>query len=355
MKIPALLFLFFSFIQIVNAQHSSQWRGAERNGNYQEKDLLKVWPEDGPELIWYSEDIGSGNSSASVANDRVYITGKKDSLDYISSFNSAGDLLWQKPFGTAWTGSFRETRTTPNVVDGRIFLISGVGEVVCLDEQNGDVLWSIDGYTKFEGIWTLWGISESPLVFDDKIIFTPGGMNTTMVAMDKTSGETIWMSDCLEDSIAYVSPILIEYGGNKIIASISANYFFGINAESGNLLWKFKFSERSHFDHPYAPVINTITPLYQDGSVYITKGYNHEGVKFALNNNGEDIELLWSDTILDVHLGGVVLKDGYIYGANWLNNSNGNWCCIDWENGKTMYETHWISKGSIICADEMLY
>jgi len=201
----------------------------------------------------------------------------------------------------------------------------------------------------------MWGISESPLVFDDKVIFTPGGMKTTMVALNKESGETTWMSDCLNDSIAYVSPILIEYGGNTIIASISANYFYGLNAQNGQLLWKFNFAERSHFDHPYAPVINAITPLYHEGSVYITKGYNHEGVKFALQNNGEDIEILWSDTVLDVHLGGVVLIDGFLYGSNWINNSNGNWCCIDWSSGKVMYETHWNSKGSIISADGMLY
>jgi outer membrane protein assembly factor BamB len=35
----------------------------------------------------------------------------------------------------------------------------------------------------------------------------------------------------------------------------------------------------------------------------------------------------------------------------------GNWLCIDWNTGKTIYETKWdeLGKGSIITADGMLY
>jgi hypothetical protein len=64
---------------------------------------------------------------------------------------------------------------------------------------------------------------------------------------------------------------------------------------------------------------------------------------------------VWTDTVLDVHHGGVVAIDGYIYGSNWLNNGNGNWCCIEWATGKKMYEEHWKCKGSVIAAEGLLY
>ncbi|OFY54439.1 MAG: hypothetical protein A2X22_10020 [Bacteroidetes bacterium GWF2_49_14] len=66
-------------------------------------------------------------------------------------------------------------------------------------------------------------------------------------------------------------------------------------------------------------------------------------------------EVIWSDKVLDVHHGGAVLIDGYLYGANWLNNGNGNWCCIDWKTGKKMWEEPWNCKGSIIAAEGLLY
>jgi len=41
--------------------------------------------------------------------------------------------------------------------------------------------------------------------------------------------------------------------------------------------------------------------------------------------------------------------------VNWLNNGDGNWVCLDWDSGETMYEKKWYNKGSIISADGMLY
>jgi hypothetical protein len=67
------------------------------------------------------------------------------------------------------------------------------------------------------------------------------------------------------------------------------------------------------------------------------------------------VTLAWSDSTLDCHHGGVVRVGNYIYGSNWINNGKGNWCCIDWTTGETRYETDWVSKGSVIYADGMLY
>ena len=42
----------------------------------------------------------------------------------------------------------------------------------------------------------MWDFRESPLVDGDKVICTPGGEETTMVALNKLTGETIWKSLC---------------------------------------------------------------------------------------------------------------------------------------------------------------
>jgi outer membrane protein assembly factor BamB len=76
-------------------------------------------------------------------------------------------------------------------------------------------------------------------------------------------------------------------------------------------------------------------------------------VKIA--DDGKSASVAWTDSNLDDHHGGVVLVNGYIYGSNWLNNNDGNWCCIDWKTGKKMWEEHWNCKGSIISAEGMLY
>jgi len=74
-----------------------------------------------------------------------------------------------------------------------------------------------------------------------------------------------------------------------------------------------------------------------------------------IGDDAKSANVAWTDSVLDVHHGGVVLVDGHIYGSNWLNNSNGNWCCINWSTGKKMWEEKWNCKGSVISAGGMQY
>jgi len=334
----------------------SQWRGPNRDGISTETGLLKQWPPEGPKLLWSIEGIGAGFSSIAVSNHTIYTTGKKDSLDYLTAIDRKGKMKWQMAYGLACRQSFPESRCTPTVEGDRIYLISGRGDVVYVDAENGKKIWSVAAFDKLEGQHGRWEIAESPLVVDDKVIYTPGGDKTTIVALDKTTGETVWMSESLHDFTAYVAPLLIEFGGKKIIVNVTGNYLFGVDVVNGTMLWKIKYSDiETPTWHPDAPVINANTPLFHDGQIYVTSGYNHVGAMFKLSEDGSEISFVWSDSTLDTHIGGVVLVDGYIYGSNWLSNEKGNWCCIDWNTGAPMYEQEWQNKGSIIYADGMLY
>jgi outer membrane protein assembly factor BamB len=352
-SILTILFTFFAattFSQVI-----SQWRGPDRNGVYDESGLLDSWPETGPEQILSVKGLGKGHSSPAITDSFIYVTGLKDTMDILSALSHKGEKLWETAYGKGWESSFPDTRSTPTVDGDKIYVISGMGEVVCLDAERGGILWSVDGLTKFEGKYGKWGVAESPLIVDDKVIYTPGGMETTIVALDKKTGETIWQSKTLNDTTAYVSPILITHNNRKIIANVLAKYIVGVDAENGKLLWAYNYSElEKPVWHELAPVINANSPVYRDGNVYVTSGYNHVGAMFKLSNDGSEVELMWNDTTLDCHVGGVVALDNYIYGSNWIDNRNGNWCSINWETGETMYETEWKCKGSIIAAGKNL-
>jgi len=44
-----------------------------------------------------------------------------------------------------------------------------------------------------------------------------------------------------------------------------------------------------------------------------------------------------------------------IYTTNYISNSMGDWMCVDWNTGKTLWTTRWYNKGPIISADGMLF
>jgi outer membrane protein assembly factor BamB len=341
------------------AQNSLSFRGNDRNGIYNEANLLTEWPETGPELLWSIENIPPGYSSVSVFDGTVYTTGRENNYDYLVAVNPDGSLKYKVLVGKAWDKSFPESRCTPTINDNKLYTISGLGEVYCLNKENGEVIWSVNAYDKFEGKTGEWGYSESPLVFEDKVFVSIGGDKTTIVALNKNTGETIWESNSINDWSAYVSPILVKENGKNIIINVMATNVLGVDASNGSIIFNHNYAniqnEKSLEVWPGAPYTNTNNVLYQNKQIYVTSGYNHVGVKFQLSDDLSKIEVAYIDTILDIHFGGAVLVDGFIYGSNWINNGTGNWCCVNFETGKLVWEKKWKGKGAIIANDNLLY
>jgi len=74
MKLNTFLALTFALTApaVASAPDWPQWRGPKQDGISPEKGLLKEWPSDGPPLAWRTKGIGSGMSSVSIANGRIY-------------------------------------------------------------------------------------------------------------------------------------------------------------------------------------------------------------------------------------------------------------------------------------------
>ena len=337
------------------------WRGPQHDGYYPDKGLLKEWPAEGPQMIFETSDAGKGYSSPLVVGDKVFLTGmnEDESEEVLNCYNLKGEKQYTVSYGHPWKQSYPETRTTPAVADGKAYVISGMGEVVCIDTSNGKIVWKVDAGTKYERKPGMWVTSECPLVYDNKVIYTPCGDQTTIVALNKDTGEEIWKSRPLGEKSGYVSPIMIEYKGKRQIVGSTSLSAFGVNPETGEIEWTFdnwgpKFTGKQGRWDNIAPN----SALYKDGKIFFCHGYDLNGFQLKLADDLKSVEVTWRTETLDTHHGGYVLVNGKIYGSNWINNNDGNWCCVDWETGKTDYEEKWTGgagKGSIIAADNKLF
>jgi len=146
-----------------------EWRGENRSGIYQEENLLKVWPENGPELIWEYDQLGYGYGTPVFTQDRMYVLGEIDSLGYLFNFDLEGNLLWKKEYGKEWTLTFRGSRSTPTVVDDLLYVISGLGDIYCFDANTGEKKWQKELKKDFQGEYTMHGHSESPIIEDNMV------------------------------------------------------------------------------------------------------------------------------------------------------------------------------------------
>lgn len=337
------------------AEDWPQFRGPNRDGVSREENLLQVWPEDGPVKLWsVAEDLGEGYSSPAIADRLVYVTGLIGTEGVLFAFDLEGELRWKTSYGPEWTRAWKGTRATPTVVDGRIYTLSGRGVVYCHDAKSGKLIWSRDVASEFQGIQTEWGWSESLLVTGNKVICTPGGKRATMVALDCESGDLLWDKPNLGEQHAYCSPIALDHGGLRIVVNRTELFLFGVNAENGDLLWQYDCEEIMKPAKP--PHVHPNCPIYHDGSIYITSGYDAGGLMFDLAEDGRAVELKWHDKELDVFLGGAMLVDGFIHGSNFAKNKHSAWVSVAWETGEVGYVADWNQNpGAILHADGRLY
>ena len=336
------------------AQTISEWREDNRTGVSSETGLLKSWPEKGLELLWANLELPKGHSSVSFSDHSIFLTGIKEQNDLLVAMDTLGNIKWQTVIGRAWTDSYPESRCTPTVEGNRVYTSSGFGDLACTDATSGEIIWSCKASEIYQGTYGSWGIAESLLIEGDKLYFSPGGPETMTIALNKATGTLVWKSPGLNEKPGYVSPILIDYAGKRMIVNVSLSSVFALDASNGEILWKVPHIVPASYN-PSWDMIKCVTPLYHNGKVYVTGGYDTGGMMIEMAPDGKSASVVWTDSVLDVHHGGVVLVNGYIYGSNWLNNGDGNWCCIDWKTGKKMWEEHWNCKGSIISAEGMLY
>jgi len=340
-------------LAVIAVAQDTQWRGPARDGIYPDTGLLESWPEGGPELLLKLEGLGNGYSTPILHQGHIYISGRRDTVEVLTKVNLQGQILWESTYGLSWDRSFPESRSTPTIEGDRIYIMGGKGRVSCLDTESGEILWSNNTHENYGGEFHRWGMAESLLLTDRAVISSPIGGPTSVVALDRSDGQVLWTSDSVAGVRSYVSPLMIEHRGRQMILITSSQMLFAVDPSTGEILWESDVVTGYTGDRNRRNLTNT--PLYHEGEIYLTTGYDAEAIMFRLRDDGQGVELKWKNDTLDNHHGGVVLLDGYIYGANWQGNGFGMWVCQEWETGKIMWEHEWVNKGSLIYADGMLY
>jgi outer membrane protein assembly factor BamB len=349
---PVLTLLLLVAGLELNAQ-DVQWRGPNRDGIYTDTMLLREWPEDGPEVLFVAKGIGRGFSSAVATDKMIYVTGIRDGQEHLAAMDLQGKILWQKPFGPSWDQSFPETRSTATVEDDRVYVLTGKDNMACFHAETGELIWSVDLHKEYGSRWDMFGVSESVLLVDDKIITTPAGENTHVIALDKMTGQLIWKSRSIDAYRSNMSPILIEHCGNKYVIAATQTHMIGVDPVSGEILWDYHYNFLSEKNENTTILANT--PVYKDSCLWISNGWDVPSVMLEIAPDGKSVSEKYKDRTFDNQNMGVVLVDGFLYGSNFTGRNTGKWVCMNWETGEIKWIADFHNKGPIIYADGMLY
>ena len=313
-----------------------------------ETGLLEKWPEHGPKLLWTAKGIGHGFASVTLAEGMIYTAGDVDKLNVITALDLDGGIQWRFENGSSWLKPTPGARGTPTIDGKRLYHENAHGSVVCLDAKTGQKVWARSIAKEFGGRSSSWGYTESLVIDRDHVICCPGGA-AAMVALDKTTGDTVWKSPSANEPAGYATPILAEHQGLRMILTMSEKSLIGVNADTGDLLWRFE-----HYNPRY--VANCVSPVYHDGHVFISGGYGKGSVLLRIDVDGDKAAVtpVWRAEGLDNRHGGVILLNGFLYGASQWSNK-GRWVCLEWATGRLTYAERGVGEGSPTSADGMLY
>lgn len=174
-----------------------QWQGPQRNAISKETGLLKQWPKEGPPLAWKTSGLGGGYGAPSIADGRIYGMSSRGPDEVVWALSEKdGKELWAARLGPAIRQGVSQgvegPGCTPTVEGGFLYVIGFAGDVACLRRNDGTIVWKRNLESDVGGVLPTWRYNESPLIDREKLICTPGGKDATMVALNKSTGETIW-------------------------------------------------------------------------------------------------------------------------------------------------------------------
>jgi outer membrane protein assembly factor BamB len=327
----------------VSAADWPQWQGPDRTNVSQETGLLQSWPEGGPEKVWTSDVAGLGYAGMAVVGDTLYTLGARDDQELLIALNVAdGKERWSTAISDVLSNGWGDgPRSTPTIVEDLVYALSGTGTLVCASTNDGAIVWQTTA-KDFGGNKPGWGYCESVLIDGDKVVWTPGGKQGAVVALDRKTGEKIWQSSQFTEGAQYASIIVAEHGGRRQYIQLVQQFVFGLDAETGDLLWQSDWPGKT-------AVIPT--PIFHEGFVYVTSGYG-AGCKLVKLSDTNEATEVYANQEMKNHHGGVLLLGDHLYGYS----DNAGWLCQDFATGETTWrEKSALGKGCLTYADQRLY
>lgn len=309
----------------------SQWRGPARDGSSEVR--FESWPEE-LELVW-STPVGLGHSSPVVGAGVVYQFARQEGDEVLQAIDlETGEPMWRVAYGAAYrmnpAARFHGPgpKSTPLVVDGRVFTLGISGILSATDVRDSSLLWQHEFAGEFDATSPVYGTAMSPVAEGDSVIAHVGGADEgALVAFDAASGSERWRWS--GDGPGYASPVVVSVDGSRMLVTQTQRQIVGIDAASGELRWSLPL--RTDYDQ------NSVTPL-QIGGRLVLSGLDNGIFAVGLSRAGAPDEY-WRTTDASMYMSSPVLALGRLFGFS--HRRAGQFFALDPNSGQLL----WGSRG----------
>jgi outer membrane protein assembly factor BamB len=336
--------------------------GPKRDNTSDQKGLLRTWPKEGPKVLW-TAPVGIGFGGPAVSDGKVYLLDRDEEVgDKLRVLDLAtGKELWTFAYAAPGAFMFAGSRTTPTL-DGELVYTSGpLGDLYAINTKTQKPVWHKNIWKDFGGgEYPRWAVVQNPLIYGSLLIVAPQTSQTGVVAYDKLTGELKWKSAPLSGTAGYVSPSIIEIGGEDHLVMITAAEGRGRNAKggsvngldprSGHVLWTYT---------NWQCIIPVPQPVDAgDGRMLITGGYGAGTAMIKVQKKGaaHEVAELFKNPDFGAHTQPPILHGDHFYSHYTINERSDGLVAMSIDGTikwKTDQQPAFVRGGSIL-ADGLL-
>jgi outer membrane protein assembly factor BamB len=272
-----------------------EWRGAERTGATDEKAVVTSWSQDGDNLLWKAP-IG-GRTTPILMDGRLYLIGPVGKAEHLQERvvcldADSGRMLWEHRFNVFLTTIVEDrvgwTSLVGDPETGYVYAHGTGGMFYCFD-RDGNVIWRRSLTEMYNRVSGYGGRVQSPIIDEDKVI---------------------------------ISFISANWGDHRV----PGHRYLAMDKKTGDVIWWAKPGVK-HLDATYSiPAVAVINGVRQligangDGHIY--------GMKARTG------EMLWDFKLSKRGINSSVVVDGnYVYAShseeNYTTSEMGSVLCID--------------------------
>jgi outer membrane protein assembly factor BamB len=323
----------------INAQDNwPEYRGPTGDGQAVGAKLPAEISEE-KNVKWKTLIHGKGWSSPVVWGDQIWLTTATEDGKTMSAICvdlESGKIIRDQIIHENETPEFCHPTNsyaspTPVIEEGRVYLHFGSYGTTCLDTQTGKTVWQrtdlkCDHFR---------GPASSPILFENLLIVAFDGFDVQyVVALDKSTGETVWKtdreieygSDNGDLKKAYCTGAIFEVDGEPLLVYPSASATIAYRPRTGQPVWTVYYEGMNASARP----VRTKT-----GHVILTNGM---GRMVAVNPVGSgdltQTNIAWTSTKSVAKKSSQLVIDDRLY----MVSDSGVVSCIDPETGDPVWQ-----------------
>ena len=322
----------------------NQWRGPSRDGKLAGLELPTSLNDQQLRKVW-SIPLGPSYSGPLVVGDRVYTTqtiGKK--LEAVTAHDrNTGDKLWEKQWAGAMSVPFFAKangdwiRATPAYDTGKLYVAGMRDKLVCLNADNGDLIWELDFPKTMKSKVPAFGYVSSPLI-DGNAIYTQAGQ--AIFKLNKLTGDVLWKAGENGGGMnsAFSSPMIATLAGQRQLVVQTRNELMGLKIDDGDVIWRQKIEAFRG--------MNIITPTIDGDSIFVSSyGGKTKLFELVASNDGLELKERWT-LPAQGYMCTPVVVDGHAY----THLRNQRFACYDLKNGVEKWRTSKFGKYASLIA-----